>query len=156
DRDHPHQRSCWFTFGNVNGIDFWGETKGSGTIRELDRKVIVESPVLGRLWTRNVWRASDDRQVCEDERTVTFYRTKDRRLIDFEVRVKATAGPVTFRDTKEGMFGLRMASSMDVAKKTGGRITNAGGLTDDHAWGQASPWVDYVGPIKGKTVGIAI
>src|SRR4029077_2876571 len=80
DRDHPHQRSCWFTFGNVNDIDFWGEVKGSGTIRELDRKVIVESPVLGRLWTRNVWRASDDRQVCEDERTVTFYRTKDRRL----------------------------------------------------------------------------
>ena len=23
--DHPHQRSCWFTHGNVNGIDFWAE-----------------------------------------------------------------------------------------------------------------------------------
>ena len=54
------------------------------------------------------------------------------------------------------MFGLRVASSMDVNKKHGGRITNAEGLTDDRAWGKASPWVDYTGPVEGKTVGIAI
>src|SRR4026207_1195106 len=23
--DHPHHRSLWFTHGNVNGFDFWGE-----------------------------------------------------------------------------------------------------------------------------------
>ncbi|MCI0362064.1 MAG: PmoA family protein, partial [Planctomycetaceae bacterium] len=23
--DHPHQRSFWFTHGEVNGIDFWAE-----------------------------------------------------------------------------------------------------------------------------------
>ena len=45
---------------------------------------------------------------------------------------------------------------MDVKNKTGGRITNAEGLTDLKAWGQPSPWVDYVGPVHGKTVGIAI
>ena len=77
-------------------------------------------------------------------------------MIDFEIEIHATDGDVTFHDTKEGMFGLRVASSMDVAKKTGGRITNAEGLTDDKAWGQASPWVDYVGPVQGKTLGIAI
>ena len=78
------------------------------------------------------------------------------RVIDFEITLKATHGPVTFGDTKEGMFGLRVASSMDVNKKQGGRITNAEGLTDDQAWGKASPWVDYTGPVQGKTVGIAI
>jgi len=156
DHDHPHQRSCWFTHGSVNGVDFWAETKQSGTIREVERKVIVEGPVLGRLWTRNEWRAPGDRKVCEDERTVTFYRTKGLRIIDFEVTVHATAGPVTCGDTKEGMFGVRVASSMDVDKKKGGRITNAEGLTDAKAWGQASPWVDYVGPVREKTVGIAI
>ena len=45
---------------------------------------------------------------------------------------------------------------MDVDKKTGGKITNAEGLTDDKAWGKPSPWVDYVGPVKDQTVGIAI
>ena len=33
---------------------------------------------------------------------------------------------------------------------------NAEGITDDAAWGKASPWVDYVGPVEGKTVGVAI
>ena len=41
-------------------------------------------------------------------------------------------------------------------KKKGGKITNAEGLTDGPAWGQPSPWVDYVGPVNGKTLGIAI
>jgi hypothetical protein len=54
------------------------------------------------------------------------------------------------------MFGIRVASSMDVTKKLGGRISNAEGLTDEKAWGRASPWVDYAGPVFGKTVGIAI
>ena len=55
---------------------------------------------------------------------------------------------MTFGDTKEGMFGLRVASSMDAEPKKGGKITNAEGLTDERAWGQASPWVDYVGPVQ--------
>jgi len=65
-------------------------------------------------------------------------------------------GPVTFGDTKEGMFGLRVASSMDVNKKRGGLILNAEGLRDDAAWGKPSAWVDYSGPLGGRTVGIAI
>jgi hypothetical protein len=156
DRDHPHQRSLWFTHGSVNGIDFWSEGKGKGTIREIDRKVVVEGPVLGRLTTRNEWLAADGRPVCEDRRTFTFYGTRELRIIDFEVTIEATDGPLTFGDTKEGMFGLRVASSMDVTNKPGGKITNAEGLTDERAWGQASPWVDYVGPVKGQSVGIAV
>ena len=31
DRDHPHQRSLWFTHGDVNGIDFWSEGKGGAS-----------------------------------------------------------------------------------------------------------------------------
>ena len=90
------------------------------------------------------------------QRLVTFYRTKAVRIIDFKFQIVASEGPVEFRDTKEGMFGLRVASSMDVDKKMGGKITNAEGLTNEKAWGKPSPWVDYVGPVKGTTVGIAI
>jgi hypothetical protein len=156
DHDHPHQRSCWFTHGRVNGVDFWSEEKGHGTIRETERQVIVEGPVLGRLRTRDDWIGPDGHPVCRDRRTVTFYRTRDVRIIDFEFAIEASNGPVTFGDTKEGMFGLRVASSMDVNKKRGGKITNAEGVTDLKAWGKASPWVDYVGPVKGQTAGIAI
>ncbi len=156
DRDHPHQRSVWFTHGKVNGIDFWSEEKGHGTIKETARTSIVAGPVLGRLCTSDDWIGPDGRKVCEDDRVLTFYKTANARVIDFEIVVEAAAGPVTFGDTKEGMFGLRVASSMDVDKKRGGRIVNAEGLADGQAWGKASPWVDYSGPVNGKTVGIAI
>jgi hypothetical protein len=155
DRDHPHQRSCWFTHGSVNGVDFWSEGAGKGTIREVKRE-IVQTPILGQIRTRNAWLAPNGRRVCEDRRTMTFYWTKVHRMIDFEIVIEATDGPVTFGDTKEGMFGLRVASTMDATPKKGGKITNAEGLTDDRAWGQASSWVDYVGPVKEQTVGIAV
>jgi Methane oxygenase PmoA len=156
DHDHPHQRSCWFTFGKVNDVDFWSEGKRFGTIKETGRTLVAAGPVVGRLTTTNEWRAADDRRFCVDERTVTFYRTRTTRIIDFEFRIAASDGPVTFGDTKEGMFGIRVASSMDVTKKQGGRITNAEGLTDENAWGKPSQWVDYVGPVKDKIVGIAM
>ena len=156
DKDHPHQRSCWFTHGSVNGVDFWGEAKNSGTIRESNRAIVVEGPVLGRLATKDDWIAPDGRRVCQDERVATFYRTRNTRLIDFEIMLHATDGPVTFGDTKEGMFGIRVASSMDAARKTGGNITNAEGLTNEKAWGQPSRWVDYIGPVNDKSAGIAV
>ncbi len=161
DRDHPHQRSLWFTFGNVNGYDFWAPdplNKPSpkfGKIKETSRKTI-SGPALGVLRTTDDWLGPDGKAVCSDERTVTFYDTTQGRVFDFDVTMKAPNEPVTFNDTKEGMFGFRVASSMDSAKTTGGKIINAEGVTNEAAWGKASPWVDYTGPLAGKTVGIAI
>ena len=78
DHDHPHQRSCWFTYGNVNGIDFWSEGKRFGTVKENERTLVVAGPVIGRLKTTNEWRAADDQKVCTDERT--------RHILSHEVR----------------------------------------------------------------------
>jgi len=39
----------------------------------------------------------------------------------------------------------------------GGRMVNAEGKeTEKNVWGQRSPWVDYYGPVDGRTVGVAI
>jgi hypothetical protein len=156
ERDHPHQRSFWFTHGKVNGVDFWSETTGHGTIRETARKSLVSGPVLARLRTTDDWLGPDGSRVLEDERVLTFTRAKGVRIVDFDVTLKATAGPVTFGDTKEGTFGLRVASSMDVGRKLGGKILNAEGMEDDRAWGKPSRWVDYSGTVAGERVGIAI
>ena len=164
DRDHPHQRSMWFSHGDVNGFDFWASDPLNkpnpkfGAIQETSRAIVHNGLHVGVMRTTDDWLGLDGKKVCEDERTVLFTGTDGNalRLIDFDVTIKATAGPVTFGDTKEGMFGLRVASSMDVKRKLGGKITNAEGATDNDAWGKASPWVDYTGPVEGKTVGIAI
>jgi hypothetical protein len=156
DKDHPHQRSLWFTHGKVNGVDFWSEMKGHGSIKETAKKTVVGGSAVGLIRTTDDWIGPDGRKVCEDERVVRFYDTAKGRVFDFDITLKATDGPVTFGDTKEGMFGVRVASSMDVDKKKGGKITNAEGLTDEKAWGQPSPWVDYTGPVEGETLGVAI
>lgn len=161
-RDHPHQRSFWFTHGNVNGIDFWASDPVNkpnprfGAIVETSRKTVSSGAAVGVLRTTDDWVGPDGKTLCQDERVVRFYDTKGPRVLDFDITIKALDQPVTFQDTKEGMFGLRIASSMDVNKKAGGKITNAEGIHDDDAWGKASPWVDYTGPVNGKTVGVAI
>jgi hypothetical protein len=165
DKDHNHQRSLWFTHGDVNGYDFWASDPlnapkpNFGSIKETAKKTLVAGPVLALIRTTDDWLGPDGKRVCEDERVVRIYDTASARVLDFDVTVKAADSPATFGDTKEGMFGLRVASSMDVTvkkKKGAGKITNAEGITDADAWGKASPWVDYVGPVEGETVGIAI
>ena len=154
--DHPHHRSLWFTHGSVNKVDFWSELPGHGRIVETSRPTATGGPDVGTIRTTDDWIGPDGKKVCEDERVVRIYTTKKDRVIDFDATLKATEGPVTFGDTKEGMFGLRVSSSMDVTAKKGGKIVNAEGVEDKDAWGKASPWVDYTGPVEGKTVGVAI
>jgi hypothetical protein len=76
--------------------------------------------------------------------------------MDFQIKVKATDGDVTFGDTKEGTFALRVADSMRVDAKQGGKITNSEGQTNADAWGLPARWVDYTGPVDGEIVGIAM
>ena len=154
--DHPHQRSLWFSHGNVDGIDFWDERGAKvGSIEHLEfLKVAGGKPAV--IATRNAWLAPDGRKLCEDQRTLRFNSDGDARWIDFDIAIKATDGAVTFGDTKEGTFGLRVAESISVDAHRGGKIINSRGEVDAAAWGQAAPWVDYHGPVDGQTVGIAI
>ncbi|MGD9722116.1 MAG: PmoA family protein [Pirellulales bacterium] len=154
DRDHPHQRSLWFTHGDVNGVDFWSEGKGRIEHREF---VKVAGGPDATIVTRNDWLSPDgSKLICQDERTLRFGADADRRWIDFEIVVKASDGPVVFGDTKEGSFGVRTASSMRVDSKQGGKIVNSEGQSNQAAWGKPAAWVDYHGPVDGEVLGIAI
>ncbi len=155
-KDHVHQRSFWFTHGDVNGVSFWHEMDRHGTIahREVLRAETDNNRVV--IATRNDWLGPDGQKMCEDIRTLTFSASPDRRTIDFDITIQAGDQPVTFGDTKEGTFGIRTADSMRVDLKQGGKIVNSEGLTDEQAWGKRAAWVDYTGPVEGETLGIAI
>ena len=152
-RDHVHHRSFWFTHGRVNGVDFWGENRATIKHREFTK---LESGPTAVIEAVNDWLAPDGKKVCEERRTLRFGARDDARWIDFDTTIKATEGPVTFGNTKEGSFGVRVAESMRVDSKRGGRIVNSEGQTDGGAWGRPAAWVDYHGPVDGQTVGIAI
>jgi len=158
--DHPHHRSLWFTHGIVNDKDFWIEPSNRGNrpknfIRHREFAELDAKGDTARIVTVNDWM-SDEVKVCDDRRTLVFGASDDRRWIDFTVVVSATDGDVTFGDTKEGSFGLRVAGTMKVDADMGGRFVNSHGQVDGGAWGQPAPWINYTGPVDGKPAGIAV
>lgn len=157
--DHDHHRSFWFTHGIVNGLDFWvdGDKPHVGKIVQRESQVQVAGNAV-ILTTKNDWLAHDGQQVLSDVRRFRFTESRNDTLIDATIELIAGDGDVTFGDTKEGSFGVRVAGTMKVdAKKMderiGGKIVNAEGLRDADAWSKASAWVDYSGPLlpKGQT-----
>lgn len=155
-QDHPHQRSLWFTHGDVNGVDFWSELKGHGSIVHREYLQVEGGPGSAVIATRNDWLGPDGKKVCEDERRLTFGVGPHGRTIDFDITLKASEGPLTFGDTKEGSMGIRVPTVMDVNSKQGGQIVTSEGRTDAAAWGKPASWVDYHGEVDKKHVGIAI
>lgn len=177
--DHPHQRSFWFTHGDVNGIDFWSEQPGDGsplkTASTGHGTVSGHGSIVHKEWvkaeaagstativTRNDWVGPKGNKVLEDERTMVFRDLGDARAIDFTIELKATAGDVKFGETKEGSFGVRVPTEMDVdhkgadGKPAGGKIVSSDGATDKDAWGKRAAWVDYNGMVGGEHLGVAI
>jgi hypothetical protein len=181
--DHVHQKSFWFDHGNVNGVDFWAETaadpnseksKKAKEAAKTDGKTAPERLWQGKQVHRELIKAEGGKvgtvvvktdwvdihhgptTLLSDVRTLRFGGDKDQRWVDFDVVVTAEADSVTFRDTKEGSFGLRIAESMRVDRKTGGKIVTSEGLEDDKAWGKPAAWVDYYGPVQDEKLGIAI
>ncbi len=154
-KDHIHQRSVWFTHGDVNGVSFWDEIKNHGFIRHREFVQVTSGPTAVVV-TRNDWVDHDEKKICEDERTLTFGQDGENRWIDFDITIKATNGPVKFGDTKEGSMGVRVAETLKVDAKLGGKIVNSDGLVDKDAWGKQASWVDYHGPVDDQIVGIAI
>jgi hypothetical protein len=98
---------------------------------------------------------SSGKPVMTEIRTLIFYSDTKLRTIDYEIVVEPLE-QLTFRDTKEGTFGIRLATSM-TEEKGGGRMVNAEGKqTEKEVWGKRSAWVDYCGPVDAQTVGVAI
>jgi hypothetical protein len=155
--DHVHHRSLWFTHGDVNGIDFWTESSSGKTGSVVHRKFTkIASGEEAHIDTEDDWMSPAGKKVCEDRRQLTFATRGDSRIIDFDITIRASEGPVVFGDTKEGTFGFRVPESIRVDSHQGGKIVNSAGQTDLAAWGKPADWVDYHGPVAGETVGIAI
>lgn len=154
--DHPHQRSMWIGFGDVNGVDFWGETPKSGKI--VQQSIAFDPISPGPYWsihTNNDWFTANGKKLASDERHVAFYSCKQGTVIVTGVSIIASVSQLQFNDSKEGFFGMRLAPSLTL-KDGKGHILNSEGDKDDKAWGKRARWVDYTGEVDGKTVGVTM
>jgi hypothetical protein len=87
-------------------------------------------------------------------RKMIFHSDPALRIIDFEIALTA-AEDLTFGDTKEGAFAIRLADSL--TERKGGKMANAEGLAGmAQVWGKRSNWVDYSGEVEGEKLGVAI
>jgi len=155
--DHIHHRSFWLTHGDVDGISFWEENGKleHGKIEHASyEKMEAGNPAV--LVTRNVWKDDSGKLHCEGTRTYRFGADEKTRWIDLDAVIAPSGDEVTFGDTKEGTFGVRVPGTMKVDAKQGGQIVNSEGEKDGATWGKRAAWVDYHGPVDGETLGIAI
>lgn len=171
--DHVHHRSIWTGWGDVRtrdltkpGTNYWHESrKPEDQDRQVVRKITrtVSGPVFGQIEAQIDWVGHDGRRDFTESRVYTFFRgDADTRVIDVRNTFGFLDSDVVFADTKEaGILSIRIATSMDeitLDRKPGqGRIANSEGQTGmAGCWGRPATWCDFVGPVNGKTVGIAV
>ncbi len=156
-QDHVHHRSLWFTHGDINGHDFWGEGGNSGKIVHDKFLQVTSDRDMGIIQANNKYVARDGQVICTDTRTHRFYNRLDGQIMDFEITIHASEGKVVMGDTKEGSMAIRLAPTMRLKGKVGkGHIRNSEGQRDGATWGKRAAWCDYYGPVEDKIVGVAI
>jgi len=147
--DHPHHKGVWCSIDEVNGIKFWAE-KGKIVNKSVDLMKPEGNPA--RLKMVNHWLGNEGQPLLEESVDVWFFAN---RLMIYDASFRAVGGEVTFDDTKEGMFGIRVADTL--RGKQGGKILNAEGkVGEKECWGQTSKWVDYSGQVEGQTKGVSL
>lgn len=145
-RDHPHQKSLWSAYGDVNGTDFWAEGVDAGNQRVKD-VTFGSGDACGWIRSLSHWENKDGAPLLEETREYRIYATPENgRLLDVRVVLKASQGEVLLKDTKEGgIVAVRMHPAICHAKAV---ITNAhGDKGEKTAWGKPSAWCDFSGEI---------
>jgi hypothetical protein len=159
-KDHQHQRGVWFAHDSVNGLDFWNNEASYTTPNR--GKIVVKPPVAARNGLNDgaiaatfEWQDLKGAPLLREDRVMTFYRDPVLRTIDFDITLTAIQ-KLTFGDSKDGTFGIRIRPVLQEDKGTG-HILNADGLAaEKEAWGKPSNWCDYSGDVHGEKLGIAV
>lgn len=148
--DHIHHRGLWFTYGDIDGVDYWAETaKQQGTIRS--ETLEVSDGETAQLNTRWTWLKPDGQPHLSSDLAMKAAIDASTLVLDFDITLRADQQDLRFGDTKEGAFAIRVPSSMAVDSQQGGHLINAQGQTDRDAWGQQSPFVIYTGPLPQES-----
>jgi hypothetical protein len=169
-KDHPHQKGAWFCHGDVipeglplahkikgvEGVDFWSEAPGHGHIVCAKVEPPQQEKEHGWIKTFNDWRTADGQLILDEIRVIHLYNFGHAQLFVFDIDLHAGAQPITFGDTKEGSFGIRIHEQLQ-EKGGKGHLENADGKRGEvQCWGRQSAWCDYSGPLDGKMWGLAI
>jgi hypothetical protein len=159
--DHPHHVGHWFNYGDVNGYDFWGNSSETpanlkpktGVILQKANPRARDGDAQGELDADADWVIPDGTVLIHEQTRFAFAGAPALRTIDRTTTWTAAGTAVTFNDTKEGAFGIRVARSLE---SPDARYIGSDGKTGDGVWGTRGPWMGLVGDVEGKPITIAI
>jgi hypothetical protein len=140
--DHPHQVGLWFSYGDVNGFDFWNNSfaispESKARYGRINYRGIVRQEVKdhrGILEVKMDWVAPDTdsaQTLLEEHTTFVFEGNGEVRSIDRTTRLTAIAEEVVFRDNKEGMLAIRVDRAFEQPSTESLVFTDASGNPSD-------------------------
>jgi hypothetical protein len=184
--DHPHHTGFWFTYGDVNIIDYWGTTRAIpaerknlyGTIQLKSIDLIQYSNNKGTLKVTQDWIDPEGTTVLEEKVEYRFYAYPDKRMIDRNTTLIAKVPEVVFEDNKEGAFAIRVARFLELPSnepityveangkpsevpvidnsQSRGNYLSSEGLEGDSVWATRARWMKLYSTKNGIHISITI
>ena len=178
--DHPHQVGIWFAFEDVNGHNFW-KCEGARILhRGVKRAESREK--LGVLEIASDWQipAEDGtwHTLLQEKTIFEFSGDEHTRTIERITQLTAQEDDVIFSDTKDGLFGIRMARELELpsdepqiligadgnpteegvldTKGVNGRYLNSVGLEGSEVWGKRAGWVSLSSRIGEEDIVVSV
>ena len=181
--DHPHHMGHWFNYGDVNGLDFWNNSDAIPEERLENYGKIVHSEIVkidsdnGSLSTKSSWQNTAGEPLLDEATVFKFSQEGNTRIVDRFTTLTALQD-VSFKDNKEGVFGVRVTRAMELPAKnpailvdaqgiptevkvldhTGvnGNYLSSEGLEGNDVWGTRAEWVKLYSTIDEEPVSITI
>jgi Methane oxygenase PmoA len=180
--DHPHHVGLWFTYENVNGIDFWNnsyaipaEKKSLYGWIKTEGTPEISSGRTGTLHYRANWVNQQNQVLLEETTRYEFSGAGQERIIDRTTDLKAVTD-ILFADAKDGLLGLRLAHELQIPSLTDQQFTDNKGNTTvvkrdsvangnyltsegkqgDSAWSTRGDWCKVFGKIGNDSVSITL
>ena len=182
--DHPHHMGLWLNYGNVNGLDFWNNSKHINPEKKAHYGKIVHQEILkmedgatGDLVVTAQWVNADGDPLLNEQTAYRFSQLGKLRIIDRSTTLTALED-VDMHDNKEGMLGVRVARQLELpddrpqylvdasGRRTEEKVVNnegvngnylsSNGKEGDDVWGTRGTWVKMYGKIADDPVSITI
>jgi Methane oxygenase PmoA len=182
--DHPHHVGIWFTYENVNGLDFWNNSYAIpkekkylyGWIR-TDKIIKASGGIKGIISYHANWINQQKNILLQETTRLEFSGTEHLRIID-RTTVLTADTIVNLTDAKDGLYGIRLAHALQIPdnkdkefKDDKGNVTvvkaikdsiangnylTSEGKTGDDAWSTRGRWCKVFGKIGNDSISIAI
>jgi len=182
--DHIHQVGSWLNYGNVNGFDFWGngstgkKSENGGVIKHMAIEQAKGGNGEGLLSVKGVWQDPSGKELLEEKTVFHFIADGQYYCIDRITTLTAGNQDISMKDTKEGMFAIRVARQLELPSKEDvplldssgkpgtekasenrnvtGNYRSSEGISGEAVWGTRAKWMDLYGVIGNEKVSVII